>query len=57
MLVYEVMCTCGFKFFGTFVGIFEMYEFSATIFIKVSFIKLLMRSFYGKKLVAYGFYS
>ena len=42
MLVYEVMCTCGFKFFGTFVGIFEMYEFSATIFIKVSFIKLLM---------------
>ena len=34
MLVYEVMCTCGFKFLRTFVRIFEMYEFSAAIFIK-----------------------
>ena len=34
--VYEVMCTCGFKFLRTFVRIFEMYEFSAAVFIKVS---------------------
>ena len=33
--VYEVMCTCGFKFLRTFVRIFEMYELSAAIFIKV----------------------
>ena len=33
--VYEVMCTCGFKFLRTFVRIFEMYELSTAIFIKV----------------------
>ena len=35
MLVYEVVCTCGFEFLKTFVRIFEMYEFSAAPFIKV----------------------
>ena len=30
------MSTCGFKFLRTFVKIFEMYEFSAAVFIKVS---------------------
>ena len=34
-MVYEVMCTCGFKFLRTFVRIFETCELSAAIFIKV----------------------
>lgn len=34
-LVYEVMRACGFEFLSTFVRIFEMYGFSAAIYIKI----------------------